>query len=97
MHTEEKLQAPHGKEGVSDMLNALFDWGPRGMGRSDFEATMDSLGAEYSAGTSFSLQVLPEYFDKGVELLSRDLLDPALPPDAFASQQQLQAQQAGGG
>ena len=78
------------------MLDTLFDWGPAGMSRSDFEAAMDSLGAEYSTGTRFSLQIMPEYFDKGVELLSRDILDPALPADAFSSQQPLQAQQAGG-
>ncbi len=96
VHTNEDLQAPAGKEGVSDMLDTLFDWGPAGMSRSDFEAAMDSLGAEYSTGTRFSLQIMPEYFDKGVELLSRDILDPALPADAFSSQQPLQAQQAGG-
>jgi zinc protease len=96
VHTNEDLQAPAGKEGVSDMLNTLFDWGPAGMSRSEFEAAMDSIGAEYSTGTSFSLQCLPEYLDKGVQLLSRDILDPALPQDAFSSQQPLQAQQAGG-
>ncbi|HTP60303.1 MAG TPA: insulinase family protein, partial [Spirochaetia bacterium] len=31
VHTVEDLQAPAGKEGVSDLLNALFDWGPKGM------------------------------------------------------------------
>jgi zinc protease len=96
VRTNEDLQAPPGKEGVSDMLNTLFDWGPRGMSRSDFEAAMDSIGAEYSTGTGFSLQVMPESFDKGVELLSRDILDPALPEDAFLSQKSLQSQQAGG-
>jgi zinc protease len=96
IHTVEDLQAPAGKEGVSDMLNALFDWGPRGMSRSDFETAMDSIGAEYSVGTSFSLQVLPDYFEKGVDLLARDLLDPALPEDALASQKPLAIQQAAG-
>jgi zinc protease len=96
VRTSEDLQAPAGKEGVSDMLNTLFDWGPRGMNRSDFETAMDSLGAEYSVGTGFSLQVLPEYFDKGVELLSKDLLDPALPEDALASQKPMAIQQAAG-
>jgi zinc protease len=96
IHTNEDLQAPAGKEGVSDMLDALFDWGPRNTSRSDFEAAMDSLGAEYSVGTKFSLQVSPEYFDKAVDFLSQTLLDPALPEEAFASQLPLQAQQAGG-
>ncbi|HUI71710.1 MAG TPA: insulinase family protein, partial [Spirochaetia bacterium] len=94
IRTNEDLQAPAGKEGVSDMLNTLYDWGPQGMSRSDFETAMDSIGAEYSTGTGFSLLVLPEYLDEGVRLLSRDILDPALPEDAFAGQQPLQAQQA---
>ncbi len=96
VRTNEDLQAPAGKEGVSDMLNTLFDWGPQGMSRSDFETAMDSIGAEYSVGTGFSLQVLPEYFEKGVELLSKDLLDPALPADALASQKPMAIQQAAG-
>lgn len=96
VRTNEDLQAATGKEGASDMLDTLFDWGPRGMSRSDFQAAMDSIGAEYSAGTGFSLECLPEYFEKGVELLSGNILDPALPADAFSSQQPLQAQQAGG-
>ncbi len=96
VHTDENLQAPEGKDGVSDMLDTLFAWGPRGMSRSDFESAMDSIGADYATGTSFSLQALPEYFEKGVELLSKDLLDPALPQDAFASQQPIQVRQAAG-
>jgi zinc protease len=96
VHTSENLQAPAGQEGVEDMMNTLFAWGPKGMSRADFEAAWDSIGADYSAGTSFSLNVLPEYFTRGVELLSNDLLNPALPPDAFASQQPIQSRQAAG-
>ncbi|HVO38650.1 MAG TPA: pitrilysin family protein [Spirochaetia bacterium] len=96
VRNNEDLQAPAGKEGVSDMLDTLFEWGPRGMGRAQFEAAMDSIGAEYSTGAGFSLSVLPEYFDRAVELLSKDLLDPALPADAFASQKPLQARQEAG-
>lgn len=96
VHTDENLQAPAGKEGVSDMLGTLLAWGPRGMGRSDFESAMDSIGADYETGTRFSLQTLPEFFEKGVELLSRDLLDPSLPQEAFASQQPIQVRQAAG-
>lgn len=96
VHTNEDIQAPAGQEGVEDMLNTLFAWGPKGMNRDEFEAAWDSIGADYSAGTSFSLNVLPEYFDKGVGLLSEDLLQPALPPDAFASQQPIQSRQAAG-
>ncbi len=96
VHTSEDLQAPAGQEGVEDMLNTLFSWGPKGMSREDFEAAWDSIGADYSAGTTFNLSVLPEYFARGVELLSSGLLQPALPPDAFASQQPIQSRQAAG-
>lgn len=96
VHTNEDLQAPPGQEGVEDMMNTLFSWGPKGMTRSEFEAAWDAIGADYSTGTSFSMNVLPEYFDRGVELLSNDLLQPALPQDAFASQQPIQRRQAAG-
>ncbi len=96
VHTNEDLQAPPGKEGIGDMLDTLFDWGPRGMSRSEFETAMDSIGAEYTTGTGFSVEVLPEYFSRAVELLSKDLLDPALPEEAFARQKPLQVQQAAG-
>jgi zinc protease len=78
------------------MLNTLFSWGPKGMTRSEFESAWDSIGADYSTGTSFSINALPEFFDRGVELLSKDLLQPALPQDAFASQQPIQRRQAAG-
>ena len=94
VHTDETLQAPQGQDGVSDMLNTLFEWGPTGMSRSDFEAAFDKIGANYSTGTSFSLQTLPESFDKGLELLAKDLLDPALPADAFNEQKPIQVRQA---
>ncbi len=96
VHTDEKRQAPAGKDGVSDLMNTLLDWGPRNKSRSQFEAEMDGIGAEYSTGTRFSLQVLPGYFDKGVQLMAEDLLDPSFPEDAFASQKRAEAQQAQG-
>ena len=79
VHTVENLQAPPGQEGVSDMLNTLFGWGPQGMSRSDFEAAMDSIGADFSTGTRFSLDVMPDFFARGVELLSRNLALPLAP------------------
>jgi zinc protease len=96
VHTEENLQAPPGQEGVADMLNTLFAWGPDGMTRAGFEEAMDSIGADYEAGTSFSLRSLPDVFEKGVRLLSADLLDPSLQQSAFESQRPIQVRQAAG-
>ncbi|HUX11791.1 MAG TPA: pitrilysin family protein [Spirochaetia bacterium] len=96
VHTNEKLQAPKGQEGVENLLNALFEWGPKDMTRESFQAAMDSIGADFSAGTDFSLDVLPSSFETGVRLLSDDLLNPALPAEAFSTQQPLQAQDMAG-
>ncbi|MGH8126883.1 MAG: M16 family metallopeptidase [Gammaproteobacteria bacterium] len=96
VHQNEDLQAPRGEEGVGDLLGSLFDWGPKGMTRLQFDAAQDKIGANLSVGPSFSLQVLPQYFDSGVKLLANDLLDPALPQKAFQQQQFLQARQAAG-
>ena len=96
VHTRESLEAPAGQEGVGSLLDSLYEWGPAGMTRSEFEAKMDALGASYSVGSSFSLQVLPKYFSKGVSLLSKDLLNPSLPRQAFQSQQRIFVQELAG-
>lgn len=96
VHSSELLQAPKGQEGVAGILDSLFDWGPVGMTRAQFETAMDNIGASYSTGTGFSLQVLPQYFDQGLKLLTDDLLHPALPEDAFKNQQRISAQSAAG-
>jgi zinc protease len=57
---------------------------------------MDAIGADYSVGSRFSLQVLPEFLEKGVALLSKDLLNPALPQSAMESQQHILAQELQG-
>ncbi|HYW77593.1 MAG TPA: pitrilysin family protein [Gammaproteobacteria bacterium] len=96
VNQNEDLQAPKGEEGVGGLLGALFDWGPKGMSRLQFDAAQDKIGANLSAGPNFSLQVLPRYFDSGVKLLSKDMLDPALPKRALMQQRFLQARQAAG-
>jgi zinc protease len=78
------------------MMDTLFAWGPQGMSRAEFESAMDSIGADFSTGTRFSLDTMPEFFTRGVELLSKNLLSPSLPADAFASQKQIQVRQAAG-
>jgi zinc protease len=77
------LQTPRGQEGVSRVLNDLFSYGTTTMDRLAFQKALDDIAANESAGTSFSLQVLTEHFDRGVELLATNLLHPALPAEAF--------------
>jgi len=82
------LQTPQGKEGVHDVLNQLFEYGSTNLNRVAFQKALDDIGAEESAGSSFSLNVLADHFDKGMELLADNELHPALPPSAFSIVQQ---------
>ncbi len=78
------LQAPKGQEGVSEVLNGLFSYGTTTLDRLAFQEALDGIAANESAGTSFSLQVLSDQLNRGVELLADNLLRPALPEPAFA-------------
>ncbi len=78
------LEEPAGKEGVSEILGNLFSYGTASLDRIAFQKAQDDIGADISAGTSFSLRVLSDQFERGMELLSDNLLRPALPETAFA-------------
>jgi len=82
--TNPDLQTPVGKEGASRVLEALFSYGTASLDRVAFQKALDDIAADESAGASFSLQVLADHFERGVELLACNLLQPALPESAFA-------------
>jgi zinc protease len=77
------LQTPPGKEGVDEVLDGLYDYGTTTMDRKAYQKALDEIAANVSVGTDFSLQVLTDHFDRGVQLLADDLLHPALPDTAF--------------
>jgi zinc protease len=77
------LETPEGKDGVADVLSQLFSYGTTTYNRLAFQKELDDIGANENAGTSFSLQVLTDHFDRGVQLLADNLLHPALPEQAF--------------
>jgi zinc protease len=77
------LEAPEGQEGVDQVLDGLFSYGTETLDRMAFQKALDDIGANESAGTSFALDVLTKYFDRGTQLLADNLLHPALPEDAF--------------
>ncbi len=81
--TNPDLQAPTGKDGVDEVLAELFGYGTTRLDRVQFQEAVDAIGANLSAGTQFSLQVLEEHFERGMQLLSEQLLSPAFPADAF--------------
>jgi zinc protease len=77
------LETSKGKEGVAEVLSDLFSYGTTTLDRLAFQKAVDDIAARVSAGSDFSLEVLTDHFDRGVELLADNLLHPALPEAAF--------------
>jgi zinc protease len=88
IQNESSLEAPQGQEGVDQVLDELFVYGTTSLDRLAFHAALDEIGASESAGTDFSLDVLAEQFERGVQLLTDNELRPALPEEAFKVVQQ---------
>jgi zinc protease len=82
------LQVPESKEGVDEVLGDLFSYGTKTLDRLAFQKALDDIAARESAGRSFSLQVLSGHFDRGMQLLADNVLNPALPEEAFKVVQQ---------
>ncbi|HKI95373.1 MAG TPA: pitrilysin family protein [Gemmatimonadales bacterium] len=91
IRNEPDLETPKGQDGVAGVLDRLFEFGTTTRNRLQFQAALDSIAANESAGTSFSLSVLAGHFDRGVELLADNELHPALPASAFQTMQHQQA------
>ena len=81
--TRPELVVPQGKEGLSQVLGELFDYGSQKLDRIAFQEALDEIGAQESAGTDFTVQVLARDLDRGVELLADNELNPALPQQAM--------------
>jgi len=77
------LDTPQGKEGVSSVLEEMFNYGTKSLDRIAFQKALDDIGASADSGFSFGLRVLKQYFPRGVELLADNQLHPALPAEAF--------------
>ena len=84
-HVENRpeMQVPKGREGLAEVMEQLFPYGSRRLDRVALQRALDEIGADASAGTDFSLNVLAEHFDRGVGLLADNLLEPGFPAAAF--------------
>jgi len=78
------LETPPGQEGVDEVLDRLLSFGTTSLDRLAYQGELDRIAADASAGTDFSLEVLADQFERGVELLADNQLRPALPGAAFA-------------
>jgi zinc protease len=90
------LETPKSQEGADDVLGQLFSFGTTTLSRIQYQKALDQIGANESAGTDFSLQVLANQFDRGVDLLADNELHPALPDKAFRIMQQQEARYVAG-
>ncbi|HEU5399273.1 MAG TPA: insulinase family protein, partial [Gammaproteobacteria bacterium] len=77
------MQEPKGQDGVSQVLDGLFEYGSTSLDRLAFQKALDDISAQESAGTSFSVQAPSRDFERAVQLLADNELHPALPADAF--------------
>jgi zinc protease len=72
-----------GKEGVAEVVNALFKYGTEHLDRIAFQQALDAIGAGERAGPDFQLQAMAGDFDRGVALLADNELHPAFSPAAM--------------
>jgi zinc protease len=66
------------------MLDRLFPFGTKSLDRIAYQKALDEIAANETAGVNFSLDVLSEHFERGVQLLADNELSPALPEKAFS-------------
>jgi zinc protease len=83
VQTNPYLQVPEGKEGLSSIMDSLFEYGTVTLDRIAFRKALDDIAADASAGPDFSLQVLSPDFLRGLGLLADNVLHPAFPEAAF--------------
>ena len=78
------VQDPPGKDGIDGIISDLLPYGTQTYDRLTYQAELDKIAADVSAGPSFSLDVLTANFDRGMQLLADDELHPAFPAQAFS-------------
>ena len=71
------------KEGLSQVLGELFEFGSTTLDRIAMAEALDAIGASASAGSDFTVQTLTQDFDRGVQLLADNELNPAFPQEAL--------------
>ncbi|MDI2113298.1 M16 family metallopeptidase [Commensalibacter nepenthis] len=77
------LQEGKGKEGIAGITDDMFKYGTKTLDRLAFRKAVDDIAADVSAGSDFSLSVLTPDFDRGVQLLADNELNPAFDQKFF--------------
>jgi len=79
-----ELQEPPGQEGVTSILEGIFDYGSTTKDRLAFARAQDDLDASVEAGTGFGIQATPDSFERSVALLAESELHPRFDAPTFA-------------
>ncbi|TAM92103.1 insulinase family protein [bacterium] len=87
IETEPPLQEPSGSDGVSAVLEGIFDYGTATVDRDHFQRRLEAIAAREDAGSSFSLQLTSDAFEQGVELLADNELHPRFDEASFRAAQ----------
>jgi zinc protease len=96
VRSESLLEAPPGKDGVDQVLDRLFNYGTATQDRLAYQRALDQIGADESAGASFSVVVLRSHLERALQLLADNELHPAFRGKDFdIVRRQVAAQVAG--
>lgn len=77
------LQEPPGQEGVSAVLDSLFEFGSATRDRQAFQRAQDDIDTQIAGGTRFAMQTTSGAFARAVTLLSENELHPRLDEPTF--------------
>ncbi len=77
------LQEPQGREGVSSVLDAFFEYGTANADRTTFQRRLDDADAMEVGGPDFRLQATPQSFERSVNLLASNVLQPRFDAATF--------------
>ena len=95
VHTSAALQEPPGKEGVSAVLGAMYDYGTQKRDRTAFQRAQDDLDTQISAGSDFGLQTTSQSAVRAIALLAESELTPRFERATFEQAKQRTIAQLG--
>ena len=83
VRTNPALQEPPGKEGVSAVLDAMYDYGTQTRDRTAFRRAQDDLDTQISSGSDFGLQTTSRNASSAIALLAESELKPRFDKATF--------------
>jgi zinc protease len=81
--TAPSLQEPPGKEGVSRVLEGLYQYGTQSLDRQSFQRALDGIDSSIGGGSSFGMQTTSRNYDRAVALLAQTELQPRFDQATF--------------